>query len=671
MRNCVLTVCILGAIACGTSTDGDGTPGSGSSSGSSGMQSSGGTGDGGTSSNDAKVPFVVPDGLLGVWKVDGKDSRGSYTGEAELRAESGAVKFSRAVAYKGVTVEDNRELHWVWTGAATKKGAAEVSIVGSLEPRGFVRSKGTTVRALTDSPITIVGSASVIAGEVRARYTVGTETMDEVWSAPKPTSTQPIVTWLRTETPSHAPPSANYKQTSFTSFSSFHALPSVAPYAMRPDFNAAVHTVVDDATDFDFYRANQNALRIWNKPVDAVSLTETKSRANAFRWPLLQKAKRYEQDIEAMFIDPSVGMMLSGGPVGGAKSDSYDSALWTSTYLAGQAYQFEVTGDAAAKARALRSVDALLKLQEITGDWKVFARSIRKAKNNGDPGWIAGTGAFATLEWLTGGNNDMLKGLLYGYAVGYMTFCKSGTDAICTRIRANAKHLADDVSTSQGFNELNTNWLAAVTSDNILDKTKYRGKAEGFWTAGKAVIRADATQYTQGIADWSGTHLNFISNCIAILLANEVDLGGDAKGIYTNVVANSYANVKGQRLVVWDLLAQAYGAAKIPAATTEATAVLRELPCPKSQVFVDHTVSPSFSLSPYPYLPWKNDWTVNNRTQALTSFPYFELPNDEMFWKSRMQYIGNSEGLEAPGADFVHAYWFGRKHGVFTGSATE
>ena len=126
----------------------------------------------------------------------------------------------------------------------------------------------------------------------------------------------------------------------------------------------------------------------------------------------------------------------------------------------------------------------------------------------------------------------MLKGLFYGYLMAWKTLCTSGAPSgyasYCTRIRTNAAHLADDVRVGQGNNELTGNWLAAV----VTGSTTYRLRAETNWVLGKVEIQNNPLTYSDGIIDWSGTHLAFVGHTTHLLLAGQLNLGGDA----TNVI---------------------------------------------------------------------------------------------------------------------------------------
>jgi hypothetical protein len=97
---------------------------------------------------------------------------------------------------------------------------------------------------------------------------------------------------------------------------------------------------------------------------------------------------------------------------------------------------------------------------------------------------------------------------------------------------------------------------------------------------------------------------------------------------------------------------------------------LREVPAPKTQVEIDHRISADYVMSPFPSAPWKNDWTKNDRTQSLRSYPLFEASVHTVYaWKqSPLEYKGRIMEAEFPGADYLFAYWLGRSLGVLNAS---
>lgn len=636
-------------VACGSDPAADDAADRGGGTGSS---SSGGSGSAAGGSSSGTAPSAPT--LLGRWQVAGHDARGAYTGQVDLSESS----FVRSVQYTGVTVEGDRELHWAWIGTANGDPAGTMTAQVELDDRGFVVQRGELVRTAEGAPVVLEVSIHLDGASAQATYADGTETWSERVDRPE----TPLVAIDRHVVDAHDPPSGATKQASFASFASFQALPEVQPYVDRPEFQAAVHGHFVDTTDLTFYREHPNALRVINKHVDAISLQETLSRANAFRKTLREKAQGFDQEIESEFLDPATGMLLDGAPAGEPKLPHFSAALWTGTYLASQIYRFEVTGEAQAKSNAEKALDGLLKLQEVTGDFTQFARAIHVRGETLTEGWLAGAGELSNLEWMPGGNNDMMKGLYVGYLLGNDTFCKSaGYESLCARLKSNVKHLANDVSSDRGNDELDSNWLVASTLAP-LDALSYRGKAEAAWPASKVVVQNTPVMYEQGIADWSGLNLGFVSGVFHMTLAEHLDLGGDAADTYRASIEDGYGALSRQRLPLWDLLHGAYGQ-QSAAAVEDAVARLREMPFPKSVQTVDHRVSPAFCLSPYPSLPWKNDWTTTDRTQPLRTVPLFEEAHDIYRFRTYVDWRG-AMTARPPAPEYLLAYWFGRKHAL-------
>ncbi len=632
------------------------------------------------------------DSLVGLWEVEGTDGRGKYTGEMEVRGSgtgSATYTFIRNVRYAGVTVEDGRELHWLFRGKLTRSGAAEsVTLGASLKRIDFIAQRGSVTRTAADAPIALAGSFTLKGDTVSGTITGTGVAITDTWRARKPLPASPIFEDKRTIVPAHDPPTATDIATRFALYGNYHTLDVVKPYVGRAEFKAAIHGHVIDTTDLDFYRKTPNALRVVDKVIDEVSLGETRSRADAYRYTLAQKADLYDKDVENRFIDPDIGMIPdNGGPGAGyaGQGVSGDSTLWTGIYLGGQVYRAQVTGSAKAKENVVRSLNALLTLQEITNDWKQFARTLRKATGNPQKPWHAGTGQFAQFEWMEGGNNDMIKGLFYGYLMSWELLCeggKTGYESYCARIHANAKHLADDIvlggsnaPAAQYTNKLPAAWLAAVTADDLGTKLSYQSTATTYWSVAKAVLMQTADSSFQGQVDASGMHLSSVGNLVAAFLAKRMNLGGDAVDKYRAYIDLGYANIGRFRLPEWDLLAAiagtGAGTAVATTRVTNAVSRMQEAMYPKLGYDVDHRISPEFCMSPYPYQPWKQDWMTypqSDRTSGLNSYPLFESRPDLLYWKVGNSYRG-SEGYESAGSDFTHLYWQARKFNLIT--ATE
>lgn len=616
-------------------------------------------------------PTATPDdGIAGIWTVSGSDSIGSFTGEIELIEEStNAFRFARVVNYS-VTVEDGRELWLAWTGAATRAGGT-MSATLSLKKADFIASRDALVRTLEDAtPISVSGSFTKDGTSLTGSFSGAGFATTEAWTDRRVSSTKPIFAEERALVLAHEPPSSDFKNAAFATFASYHEQPWVVPYVGDPRFQTAVHGHWMDRTDFDFYRANPNALRIVNKVVDPISQQETLARANAFGRTLAQKVAFFDAELKNDLIDPITNMVVAER-VGDTYQPSGDGALWTGAWIAAQAFRFQVTAESEARDNVARSIDSLLRLQEITGDPATFARTLRASTGAPAGSWHAGTGANAHLEWLEGGNNDMYKGLLYGYLTAYRVLCDgvAGYEPICQRIRANSETLADDVGVAQnGMNGLSSKWLAAYVTGDF----GRRLEAEGAWMANEGIIeQGNVMIYEQGIADWSGTHLNVVQYISFFLLQERLPLvSGDVDGKLRAGVDVAQGEVEKQRLVMWNLAGAALGASPDEPALDDAISRLRELSCPKMQIDIDHRIDVAeFALSPYPSLPWKNDWTTNEgRAQSLNGVPLFEKFYTDYLWKDNPHgFREHTVGQRKPGTDFSHAYWFGRRFGVLAG----
>jgi hypothetical protein len=180
--------------------------------------------------------------------------------------------------------------------------------------------------------------------------------------------------------------------------------------------------------------------------------------------------------------------------------------------------------------------------------------------------------------------------------------------------------------------------------------------------------------YSQGTVDWSGTHLTSVGDLIAMFLGQRMDLNGDAVAKYREHIDESHKSLEKQRFPTWHLLKAAMGTGAGPASPfiKDAVARMEEAPYPKVGYAIDRRVTQKdFCMSPYPSLPWKNDWMKypeQDRTQSLYSYPLFEARVDIMYWKVGFDYRAGGS-YETPGPDFLHLYWYARKFGLI--SATD
>lgn len=670
----VVSLLSLAAYAGGCGSDGGTSSGADSDAGGGG--GGGGTSDGGGGGGGpgSDAGSVAANSLLGVWQIAGKDSRGAYDGQLELRQDGANVSVIRIVHYTSVTVEDARELWTVWTGTAKSTQAGFTTQV-SLLKADFVRSRGGITRTEADkTPLGVTGSITLAAnGQSASASWKGSDAdATDTLTARKDSGAKPIFAVDRTRVPVNTAPTGAAKASADALFQSYRALPAVAPYANDPDFKAGVGYAIVDKTDYDFYQAHPKALRVVNKVVDAPSLGETLARATAFGTKLVDKAAYFDNEVPAKLID-STGS-INDNLTAGVLSPTGDGSLWTASYVASQVYRYLATNDAAALANIEKSTNAIETLMEITPDQTTFARTVRPATGAATGSWHAGTGAYAAYDWLEGGNNDMFKGLFYGPLMAYIAMCDPelpGKSAFCARIRTNAKHMVKDLALAQNTmdaNHLMSVWLSAYVNNDSGDLTSTLTS----WTTLQASIeQANFQQREYMTGDWSGTHLTFVQFISMHWLAAK-------KAIPTanadTSVRKGFDKMKSDfspfRMGLWSVVFAKLASTQDQVDIDNARWRMREIPSPRSMLDVDHRVSASFVMAPYPSLPWKNDWTTTDRTEGLFGYPLFETPLDVYAWRSGpFDYRENTSASEYPGADYLHAYWLGRYIGLF--SATE
>lgn len=617
------------------------------------------------------VAGANPSGSM-VWSVHGTDSRGAYTGQVELTPAGETYRFTRTIDYDAsVTVEDNRLLSWVWQGTAVPEPNGTINISVALKKADFIRSRGSLVRSSADTqPTLIAGKFVPNGGVMQGQFSGPDGRATETWALPIQGGTEPIFRENRRETPTHNLIPAKTRDLLFSTYASYHALPEVQPFINRPEFRNPIHTAISDTTDFDFYQQNSNRLRVVNKVIDPISLQETMVRADAYKWTLAGKADFYQQATAEKGIDTYTGMVFEFVDNQGKGYPSHDAALWTGAYTASQYLWYRVIGDPVALENIARSADGLLKLLEITGDPRVFARTLRKAKGNPVAPWMAGQGGFAGLEWEQGGNNDMFKGIMLGLAVAQASLCDqpTGNDALCVRIRNDITQVVYRLNEAQGsgYNRLAALWLAAYSTRNTLALSEARKE----WNRqSSSLASGNNTLYVNGTADWSGTHLSIVQYLMFNLLSERFPLPGiDTKTVLRKGVENVYRQFSRVPMGLWSVAFAAMGTVPHADAKKDALWRLREIPAPKTQVHIDHRIRPDYVMSPFPSAPWKFDWTRTDRTQSLRAYPLFEVSAYNVYdWKqSVLDYKANTVGGQLPGVDFLLAYWLGRTVGVFS-----
>lgn len=636
--------------------------------------------------------FVQAQIPLGLYQVTGTDSRwGDYSGQVEIRPESNDGAGSRVIhlqQWDDASFEGD-SIALAWEGALVLP-QADPHVEVSLDRVGFV----TAYEGLSRNPdpaanTPVIYRAELIEGvdhdfEVSFEPLFGDHdwTFEESWDWQGPSQPEPIWANERVSRPGHDPLPPKLKKRLFRLFRSYHQMPEVQPYVDRPEFQAAMHYWIFDPTDYDFYRAQPDVLRVIQKIVDPISLVETRLRALAFRHSLAEKEAIFDAQVPVAHLN-APGMITGFDPDLPAElqqTPDKDSMLWTGAYVASQAMRYLETGEAAALEAMMHALEGQILCYEIVPTPGEFARTLRTHIEGAGAGWVQGEGEYSGIDWLPGGNNDMLKGYFAGFPWAHLALqAASGHEDLRGRMVAVLQGLLDHNPLLQveGLKDVTNVYdrMVFLLLAHMLepDFSKYIQYARYYRVVAPWLTRTgNGSYYRYGISDWSGLHLGIQTLLALVTIAENAEdpLGILPKHVrsYRDAMAVALERLGHTRIGLAQLVYATLGSfSEPPPELGDALWVLREMPVPKERYAIDYSINPDFVLSPFPELPWKLDWTEGGRFQSLSAYPLFEKGARNYRWKVPPgSYDGEATGDREPGVDFLLAYWLGRHFGVIT-----
>jgi hypothetical protein len=155
--------------------------------------------------------------------------------------------------------------------------------------------------------------------------------------------------------------------------------------------------------------------KVWIRTQGGVSLLEWRPMT------LEQKAKLFDERIEARHVRHGMvadsHLQVPGDVSTSVPRDNDNDGLWTAIYLGAQAYRWSVTRDPDAREKARRSVELLMRLEEITGIPGFPARSFvstNEAKPHGGEWHPTADGRW---WWKGDTSSDELVGHYFAYAI--------------------------------------------------------------------------------------------------------------------------------------------------------------------------------------------------------------------------------------------------------------
>ncbi|MGD9635001.1 MAG: hypothetical protein AB7G28_17250 [Pirellulales bacterium] len=161
---------------------------------------------------------------------------------------------------------------------------------------------------------------------------------------------------------------------------------------------------------------------------------------------LAEKAAHFEEMVDERHVRHGfvTGCVLRtpGDLASSQTRDDDNDGLWTAMYLAAQCYRYAATGETDARAKAERSLAALMRLETIDPIDGFFARSYRTLDEApfGDPEGEWHRLADGKTEWKGDTSSDEQVGHYYAYSVYYDLVA---TDAEKERLREHVAKLTD------------------------------------------------------------------------------------------------------------------------------------------------------------------------------------------------------------------------------------
>lgn len=629
----------------------------------------------------------------GVYSITGhhKD-RGNYQGEIEINNKD-VIKI---ITYKNFKF-NNLNVQEVWTGKAETKGNDLITTY-SLKKADYIVRLENLVRSPEDfktpslitSTYTTNQNSITTTGEYTEKLNFNRMSgAKALWKNERenlPALGDKIPTWLR--------PFIKIS----TSRSGFDKDPYVKSFKDRPEFKNVTPFIVFDPTDYDFYQDNPKTLRVVNKVLDPISMTEAISRRNAYAFSLADKADIYQKNMLENHLP------LDSGTITTAKLNNqkefiefdpdFSGGLWSGLYAGAEAMRFLSTQNPDALDNFKRVLKGMYTLIDITGDPRHFARSIApydpKHSKNGykDFFWTQGRGQYSHLMYLLEGNNDMFKGITHSLMWATYVVPESDTET-WNMMRKMAKQILNlEIIEEKKQNKPSAIGLAAI----ILKDKKLEEKFRGLFNNPMVMLGGysiDTTFYVRGSADWSGINLGMAGAITEIMIADKLGAHAISKQMGERLMDSwvTYESSK-RALVTVTSYAFAYKKGirggnfndlknndqKWNEGLNNAMWTLRSVPAirPTDHIEIDHSMRPDWCLSPVPKLFWKGYKGTPPPSeyfyQGLYDYPIFEgeIYQSNYLWKSGAFTYKNTsnKNMEYSGADYLYLYWLSKYAGL-------
>jgi hypothetical protein len=403
------------------------------------------------------------------------------------------------------------------------------------------------------------------------------------------------------------------------------------------------------------------------------------SRIEHKRMTLAEKSKAFVERIRARHVRWGMTadsvLKIPGDLSSNQMVSSDNDGLWTQMYIAAEVFRYKATGETDALANARQGLEAMFRLEEITGIPGFPARSIIKIGEDQQPAdgeWH--TTADRVWRWKGDTSSDEIVGHYFGYAVYYDLVADESekrriagvVDRITGHILDHQYQLIDldGKRTRWGFWGPDAIWEDADETGlralhilshlrvayHITGKQRYHDEYQKLIRDHRYhLLTRNQKINIPGRINHSDDELAFLS--YYPLLQYETDPG--LKEVYIESLSRSWQIERPERNPLWNFI-YAVGAVAKEFDQAESIRTLREIPMDQ----ISWTVVNSL----------RSDIRVNSftdrfkRDQLLSVLSYAELPMTKWNGNPYQMDGGNGGRNEGDGVYFLLPYWMGRYH---------
>lgn len=403
------------------------------------------------------------------------------------------------------------------------------------------------------------------------------------------------------------------------------------------------------------------------------------SRIEYKQMTLAEKSKAFVERVQKRHVrwgmTSDSNLKIPGDLSSNQMVSSDNDGLWTQMYIAAEAFRYAVTKEADARANAKVGLEAMLRLEQITGISGFHARSIIKIGEDIQPSdgeWH--TTADGKWRWKADTSSDEIVGHYFGYAV-YYDLVADETER--QKIRGVVTRMTDHILNNNyqliDVDGKRTRWgwwapediwedpdetgLRALhmlahlrTAHHITGNARYRQAYEELISKHRyhLLMRNQKINYP-GRVNHSDDELAFLSYYPLLVYEKDAKL----REVYLQSLERSWQVERPERNPLWNFIYAACSGEK-EFDREDSIRTLREIPMD----LIEWTVTNSHRLD----VPMDLLADRFKRQQALIVLPYDELPMTK--WNGNPYRIdgGNGGRREDDGAYFLLPYWMGRYH---------